>query len=160
MEQGNNRATRQNTQPYNFRNLVLWQHGQELALSVVRLTEALPPTQAARTIARQVIASSGSIAANIAEGHGRFSVAAYRNHLSIARGSVAETDSWLDLLSRAGYIAPGQIEELHQECLNLLGGLTRQMKALDVKLRSTKAGSMREDASDYLTGQILEGIDD
>jgi len=160
MEQGNNRAMGQDTQPYNFRNLVLWQHGQELALSVVRLTEALPPTQAARTIARQVIASSGSIAANIAEGHGRFSVAAYRNHLSIARGSVAETDSWLDLLSRAGYIAPGQIEELHQECLNLLGGLTRQMKALDVKLRSTKAGSMREDASDYLTGQILEGIDD
>ena len=160
MEQLNNRAMGQDTQPYNFRNLVLWQHGQELALSVVRLTEALPPTQAARTIARQVIASSGSIAANIAEGHGRFSVAAYRNHLSIARGSVAETDSWLDLLSRAGYIAPGQIEELHQECLNLLGGLTRQMKALDVKLRSTKAGSMREDASDYLTGQILEGIDD
>ena len=164
MEQGNNRAMEQDVaeperQAYSYRNLDLWRRAQELALAVVKISESLPKSEAARSIARQVVSSSGSVAANIAEGHGRYSVAAYRNHLSIARGSVAETDSWLDLLSRAGYVAPGQIEELHQECLSLLGGLTRQMRALDVKLR-TKAGSVREDGSDYLTGQILEGIDD
>src|SRR3990172_695137 len=94
------------TQPYSFRNLALWQRAQELALGVIKMTEALPRNQAAKTLARQIAASSSSIAANIAEGHGRYSVAAYRNHLSIARGSAAEIDSWLDLLRRAGYVTP------------------------------------------------------
>src|SRR3990170_4188153 len=96
-------------EPYNFRNLALWQKGQELALQVIKMTGKLPDTVSARVIARQVVASSASVPANIAEGHGRYSMAAYRNHLSIARGSTAETDSWLDLLARAGHI-PSEAE--------------------------------------------------
>ena len=42
--------------------------------------------------------SAGSVPANIAEGYGRYSQAAYRSHLSIARGSLFETQSWIDLL--------------------------------------------------------------
>src|SRR3990170_3696846 len=103
-------------EPYSFRNLALWQKGQELALQVIEMTGKLPDTVSARVIARQVVASSASVPANIAEGHGRYSVAAYRNHLSIARGSTAETDSWLDLLARAGYIAPDIARQLHDEC--------------------------------------------
>jgi four helix bundle protein len=91
-------------QVYSYRNLALWQRAQELALGVIKMSESLPKSEAARSIARQVVSSSGSVAANIAEGHGRYSVAAYRNHLSIARGSTAETDSWLDLLARAGML--------------------------------------------------------
>ena len=91
---------------YSYRNLDLWQRAQELALGVVKMSESLPRSEAARSIARQVVSSSGSVAANIAEGHGRYSVAAYRNHLSIARGSVAETDSWVDPCE-GGLPAPG-----------------------------------------------------
>ena len=142
------------TQPYSFRNLALWQRAQELALGVIKMTETLPRNQAAKTLARQIVASSGSIPANIAEGHGRYSVAAYRNHLSIARGSAAETDTWLDLLRRAGYIEPARAEELHRECLVLLAGLTRQMKSLEAKLRHDRLSALREDPTEYLDDQI------
>ena len=144
-------VSKRKAEPYNFRNLALWQRGQGLALSIIKMTEALPTTQAARTIARQVVASSGSIGANIAEGHGRYSVATYRNHLSIARGSVAETDSWLDLLQRAGFIAPTLAADLHRECETLLAGLTRQMQALGAKLRSEKGSRIGENTPEYST---------
>ena len=140
-------------QAYSYRNLALWQRAQELALGVIKMSESLPKSEAARSIARQVVSSSGSVAANIAEGHGRYSVAAYRNHLSIAHGSTAETDSWLDLLARAGYIAPDIARQLHDECELLLGGLTRQMRALEARLRS-QPKVLREEEPSYM----LEGL--
>src|SRR3990170_5974695 len=158
MEQGNNRAMEQDVaeperQAYSYRNLDLWRRAQELALAVVKVSESLPKSEAARSIARQVVSSSGSVAANIAEGHGRYSVAAYRNHLSIARGSIAETDSWLDLLARAGYIKPDAAGHLHDQCETLLGALTRQMRALEARLRS-QPKALREEEPSYM----LEGL--
>ena len=140
-------------QAYSYRNLNLWQRAQDLALAVVKMSESLPKSEAAKSIARQVVSSSGSVAANIAEGHGRYSVAAYRNHPSIARGSIAETDSWLDLLARAGYVAPDIARQLHDECELLLGGLTRQMRALEARLRS-QPKALREEEPSYM----LEGL--
>ena len=140
-------------QAYSYRNLDLWQRARDLALAVVKMSESLPKSEAARSIGRQVVSSSGSVAANIAEGHGRYSVAAYRNHPSIARGSIAETDSWLDLLARAGYVAPDIARQLHDECELLLGGLTRQMRALEARLRS-QPKALREEEPSYM----LEGL--
>ena len=140
-------------QVYSYRNLALWQRAQDLALAVVKMSESLPKSEAARSIGRQVVSSAGSVAANIAEGHGRYSVAAYRNHPSIARGSIAETDSWLDLLARAGYVAPDIARQLHDECELLLGGLTRQMRALEARLRS-QPKALREEEPSYM----LEGL--
>jgi four helix bundle protein len=139
----------QDRRQYSFRNLALWQRGQELALRVVRLTERLPNTAAARSIARQVVASSGSIPANIAEGHGRFSVAAYRNHLSIARGSACETATWIDLLSRAGYIDAAAEKGLTDRCNELIAGLTSQMRALERKLKPVGVSKFGESAASY-----------
>ena len=137
-------------EPYSFRNLALWQRAQELTLKIIRITEALPSTHAASTVARQVVASAGSVAANIAEGHGRYSVAAYRNHLSIARGSVAETDTWLDLLQRAGYMSPAIADGLQRDCRTLMAGLTRQMRTLEARLASTKGPVLREGVAEYV----------
>jgi len=146
----------QRAEPYSYRNLGLWQKAQALALRVVKLTEGLPKTETARTIARQAVRSSGSIAANIAEGHGRFSVAAYRNHLSIARGSAAETDSCIDLLAKAGYISGEVAQDLHEQCDVLLGGLTRQMRSLEAKMVGAKPGTVREHPPEYVTDESPE----
>ena len=83
---------------YICRNLILWQKAQDLALAIVKLAGKLPNDRVAPTLARQVVRSASSVSANIAEGHGRYSLGAHRNHLSIAKGAVCETDSWVDLL--------------------------------------------------------------
>jgi four helix bundle protein len=116
---------------YHFRNLILWQRAQELAHEVIALTKRMPQSWATAVMARQIIASATSVGANIAEGHGRFSVGAHRNHLSIARGSNAETDSWLDLLRREGVITEAEEQLLHERCDELNAMLTAKMRALD-----------------------------
>ncbi|HEU4760301.1 MAG TPA: four helix bundle protein, partial [Dehalococcoidia bacterium] len=119
------------TADYNFRNLVLWQRAQDLSLAVIRLTAALPRDRAADVIARQLIRSASSIAANIAEGHGRFYRAAHRNHLSIAKGSACETDGWLDLLRRAGYIDAATETRLHEMCIEIIRMVTAKILKLE-----------------------------
>jgi len=77
---------------YSYRNLILWQRAQALALRVIQIVQHLPNNWGTAVIARQIIASATSVSANIAEGHARFTPGAHRQHLSIAKGSAAETD--------------------------------------------------------------------
>jgi four helix bundle protein len=116
---------------YNYRNLILWQRAQALALQVIQLVRKLPNDWATAIVARQIIASATSVGANIAEGHGRFTLGAHRNHLSIAKGSMAETDSWLDLLHRLGHLSEEMELTLHRECLWIMESLKSKILDLD-----------------------------
>jgi four helix bundle protein len=62
---------------YSFRNLVLWQKAQQLAEEVVAVVAGLPPGPVSAVVGRQLLAAASSIGANVAEGHGRFSLAAH-----------------------------------------------------------------------------------
>ena len=84
--------------PEDFTKIVVWQESQDLAAKVARIVATLPRNRAAEIIGNQMMRSAGLLPANIAEGYGRYSQAAYRSHLSIARGSLFETQSWIDLL--------------------------------------------------------------
>ena len=113
-----------------FRRSTLWQKAQNFAAEITRLVRELPRDRAADAIGNQLMCSGASIAANIAEGYGRFSQAAYRNHLSIARGSAFETESWLDLLQREGYISADSASALIAQGTELQKLITSRMKTL------------------------------
>ena len=123
---------------YNFRNLILWQKSQQLTLDVIKLIALMPRTAVADVIVKQIIRSSSSIAANIAEGHGRFTPGAHSNHLSIAKGSACETDGWLDLLRKSGFISADQEQRLHAVCLEIVAMLTAKILELE-KIKPTTA---------------------
>lgn len=135
---------------YSFRKLDVWQLAQGLALDVIQTVAALPSTPATSVLARQIIASASSVGANIAEGHGRYSVAAYRNHLLIARGSACETDSWLDLLKRGGCLDAETEGRLHRKCDSLVAILTAKVHQLDEIERKRKAKAVRQESEEYL----------
>ncbi len=142
MEQENKAAS------YSYRNLDVWKRAQDLALKIIHLTSGLPHSQPADVLARQVIRSASSIGANIAEGHGRFSLGAFRNHLQIARGSACETDSWLDLMTRAGYISADVEATLHAECDVVVAALTNRIRSLDKKMNN-RVTTMKEGEAPY-----------
>ena len=133
--------------PYGFRSLIVWQKSQGLALEVARLVARLPKDSVALVLGRQVVSSAASIGANIAEGHGRYAVGAYRNHLSIARGSACETEGWLDLLYRAGYIDQETESRLRALCTEVVKLLTTSMIRLENKRGG--AGRVREGPVPY-----------
>ena len=140
---------------YSYRNLILWQKAQDLTLEIVKLAGDLPRDRVAPMLATQVVRSASSIAANIAEGHGRFALAAHRNHLSIAKGSACETDGWLDLLHRAGYLDGATEERLDEACLEVIRMLTAKIVDLEKKERSTPK-KVREEAAIYIADSADE----
>jgi four helix bundle protein len=132
---------------YTFRRLAVWERAQQLSTSVFRLSRGLPNDRATSVLVQQLLRSSTSIAANIAEGHGRYSAGAYRNHLSIARGSTNETISWIDLLKRAGLISQDQERELLRLCAEVMRMLTSKMKQLDQQSGTPRM--VREEPPEY-----------
>jgi four helix bundle protein len=113
-----------------FRGRLLWQKAQDFAERVARVVVILKHDRATDAISNQLMRSAGSIAANVAEGFSRFSQPAYRNHLSIARGSTFESESWLDLLMRLEYLSQADGKELIANCHELGRLLTSRMKSL------------------------------
>jgi four helix bundle protein len=116
---------------YSFRNLAVWQRAQELTDEVLDVIAALPNDRAVNVLSQQILRSASSVAANIAEGHGRYAAGAYRNHLSIARGSTTETIGWIDLLTRRRLISDADASSMLHKCAELMKMLTAKMVDLD-----------------------------
>jgi four helix bundle protein len=134
---------------YTYRNLMMWDRAQQLALEVIKIVQRLPDTWGNAVIARQIVASATSIGANIAEGHARYTPGAHRNHLSIAKGSTAETDSWLDLLRRSGHLSVAEEARLHTECREIMAMLTSKIRKLE-NIAPSHTSTAHEERASYI----------
>jgi len=79
-----------------FRDLIAWQRGMELAKAVYQETVNLPDSERFG-LTSQMRRAAVSVPSNIAEGHGRQSRSDYIRHLRIARGSLAELGTQIEL---------------------------------------------------------------
>lgn len=89
-----------------YRDLEVWQKGMDFATEVYRLTKLMPKVEEYRLVS-QVLRAAASVPANVAEGNARGSRKEYAQHVSIARGSLAEAETFLALAIRAGLL-PGE----------------------------------------------------
>ena len=140
---------------YTHRNLIIWQRAQELAHQIIQLMRRIPQSWTNAVLVRQIFHSATSVGANIAEGHGRYTPGAHRNHLLIARGSLAETDSWLDQLRRGGYLTTTEEAPLLQECIEITAMLTSKIIMLD-KLLQDSPSNLREEREIYSPSEAID----
>lgn len=80
-----------------YKELEFWKRSKEVSLLVVELTRRLPRERPAWVITDQLIRSSFSVGANIAEGFGKFKGKEYNRFIRIALGSANETEYWLEM---------------------------------------------------------------
>jgi four helix bundle protein len=76
--------------------------------------------------------AAASVPANIAEGNARSSTKEYLHRLSIAIGSLAEIETFLDLATRLNYASHERIKRLEDnigEERRMLRGLQRSLRA-------------------------------
>ena len=118
-----------------YRDLIVWQKAHSLAKQVIENCRGFPKDDEARVIKRQLIRSSTSIPANIAEGHGGHRGRAYRNYLIIARRSASETDYWILLVRDLEYIGPEEYNQLQQSCTEVMMMLSKMISKLGEKTR-------------------------
>ena len=96
-----------------------------LAVAVYEVSKRFPREEI-YGITSQIRRAASSVAANIVEGASRESLKDYLHFLQIARGSLAETQYFLHLARRLGYLddaQAGQAEALAKETFACLHGL-------------------------------------
>ncbi|MBI3836659.1 MAG: four helix bundle protein, partial [Planctomycetia bacterium] len=99
--------------PFTFEKLLVYQKAMSFADAICTLTRDFP--RGYYFLVDQLTRASLSIAANIAEGNGRFTKADRRNFFGIARGSVQECVPLLELAARQKLLKSEQHERLKAE---------------------------------------------
>ena len=114
-----------------YRQLLVWQKAMDLAELCYEKTRTFPPEEKFGLIS-QIRRASVSVPANIAEGQGRFHTREFLNHLSMARGSLREVETLLELGKRVGFLCEEDLTrmlELSSEIGRILTGLRRSLEA-------------------------------
>ncbi|MDP3986036.1 MAG: four helix bundle protein [Candidatus Veblenbacteria bacterium] len=93
----------ENPKIHSFKDLVVWQKAIELAVIVYQLTQKFP-NQETYGLVSQLRRAAVSVSSNIAEGFTRSSRREKVQFYAIARGSLAEVESQLELARRVGYV--------------------------------------------------------
>lgn len=122
-----------------FTELEVWKKTRTLKNKIKGITLAFPPEEKFR-LTDQIIRSSRSINANIAEGHGRFTFPDQVHFCIQARGSLSETHNHFIDAYDEKFISLDTLKELKadiNECERLLNGyinwLRKEMAKLKVK---------------------------
>ena len=103
---------------------------KKLAVRVVKMTEALPDTRAADIIARQIIRSSTSVAANYRAASRPKSVPDMINKLKIVEEEADETRFWLELLVETNLMTQAKLQDLLKETDEILAMTIASLKTL------------------------------
>lgn len=114
-----------------YRDLLVWQKAMDLAESAYRLTQQLPRTEL-YGLSSQIQRSACSVAANIAEGHGRHHTGDFLRFLAMANGSLMELETHLLLAERLSMLKSQEtslVLNLTMEIGKMLAGLIQSLNA-------------------------------
>lgn len=112
-----------------FKDLKTWQQAQEFAASVYMITKHFPDEEKFG-ITNQLRRAVVSIGSNIAEGFSRQGTREKIQFYHVAKGSLTEVESQLDLSYRVGYLDEQSFLELSDKARDvgcLLTGLLRSV---------------------------------
>ena len=114
----------------NYKELKVWQKAMDLTVEVYKLVKLLPKeeTYALSDLMRRAVVS---IPSNIAEGQGRNSDKEFIQFLSIARGSLWELETQIEICLRIGYID----QSLATNIYNLMAEISKMLNALSNSLK-------------------------
>jgi four helix bundle protein len=119
-----------------YSELIAWQKAMDLVESVYKATASFPREEI-YGLTSQVRRAAVSVPSNIAEGQGRKSTMEFLHHLSIAYGSLTETETQLLIAGRLAYLEQKKVDHLIEqtnEVGRLLNGLSN---SLSEKQRTT-----------------------
>ena len=108
-----------------YRDLIAWQKAMDLARNIYEATEEFPNSETFG-LRMQLRRSAVNAATHIAEGHGRLTDTENRKSLSIARGSINELETQLELAASLKFLGEDISQRLFEqstEVAKLINGL-------------------------------------
>ena len=112
-----------------FKKLIVWQKAYVLVQMIYTHSQKLPSTEL-YGLTSQIRRAGVSVLANIAEGSERQHKKEFLQFLSVARGSLAEVETYLMLAKDLGYLSEEEfrnLEEQRAEVGRLLRGLCKSL---------------------------------
>jgi len=118
--------------PRPHEKLDVWKRAITLSVDIYKATEGLPPDEK-YGLSSQMRRAAVSVGSNIAEGAAGGSPALYVRSLRIARASLAELDTQLEICRRLTYISDSECEHLGEQTEIIGKMITNLIKALKKK---------------------------
>lgn len=89
------------------RDLMVWRKAMDLVIEIYRVAKRFPAREV-YGLTQQLLRAAISVPANIAEGNARGSRRQYAYHIGVSRGSLMETETYLLLAIRLGYLTDAE----------------------------------------------------
>ena len=127
------------------KKLDVWKASIELVVAVYTMTESLPNEEKYGLIS-QMKRAAVSIPANIAEGAARNTKKEFVNYLHIAKGSLSELDTYLEIIRRLDFVPGSQLGELvtlMERTDSMLSGLIRYERTSHASRLTAHEGTRR-----------------
>ena len=116
---------------FSFEDLKVYKKALDFSVAVIDVIDEVKTPRKHFRLIEQLEASSSSIALNISEGKGRYSRKEFKHFLYIARGSLYETITMLQIFLRKKWLSNKKYEELKaeaEEINKMLSGLINSIK--------------------------------
>ena len=110
-----------------FRDLIVWQRSNELAVEIYKLTQK-DPFMRDFGLRDQIRRAAVSVPSNLAEGDERASNKDAVRFFYIAKGSLAEIQTQLEIAHEIGYLGQKTLIEFEEKCVTIgkmLGSLIK-----------------------------------
>lgn len=114
-----------------FEELKVYERALSFCVRVISVVDKIETPRKHFRLIEQLEASSTSIALNISEGKGRFSKKEFKQFLYIARGSLYETVTMLQIFRAKSWLGEGEYVELYaeaEEINRMISGLINSLK--------------------------------
>lgn len=111
-----------------FKELRVWQEAKSLSVTVYKLTENGKFSKD-YSLRDQVRKSAVSIASNIAEGYERNSDKDFIRFLLIAKGSLSELRTQIEIAKEIAYLSDETFEKLEEHCNKIGAMLSKLIKS-------------------------------
>jgi len=140
-----------------YRDLEVWRLGMDLVCEVYAITSRLPGDERFGLIS-QLQRAAVSVPANIAEGHARDSTKEFIRFISIAKGSVAEIETLLELVFRLNFLGRDELREAWSRTAQVGRMLTGLKHKLQGKAAAEKQPSREVNTSPSLQSPASQNL--
>jgi len=114
-----------------FEQLEVYQKALDFSVAVIDIVDEVETDRKHYRLIEQLESSCTSIALNISEGKGRFSRKEFKHFLYIARGSLYETITMLQIFQKKNWLDKEYYQKLYleaEEINKMISGLIRSIK--------------------------------
>jgi four helix bundle protein len=115
-----------------FEELNVYQKTLDFAVNVIETIDEIKAPRKHFRLFEQIESSSTSVASNISEGKGRYSKREFKQYLYIARGSLYETITRLQIFKKLNWLNEKSYRKLYDEAEEINKMLSGRLKSIKV----------------------------